>query len=174
MKTTWLKSSFLKASMALSLGLVMPGAQVWAQEHVMDTSKTKVAHVLVSPGELTWADGPPGLPAGAKVAVLSGDPFKAGLFTIRLKFPANYTVQAHWHPADEHVTVLSGTLFVGMGDKFDSKKLKTLSTGAYTLMPQKNNHFAMVKEETIIQLHAMGPFAITYVNPADDPRSKSN
>ena len=128
--------------------------------------------VQVTPSEIQWVDGPPSLPAGAKVAVLSGDPKKAGLFVMRLKLPADYKIMPHSHPADEHVTVLSGAINVTMGDTFDPAKGKALPAGSYALLPARTNHFAFFKEETIIQLNNIGPWDITYANPADDPRKK--
>lgn len=164
------KPSSGKAFLLTLFSILMVNVCVLAQEHATDSAKTKSLHVMVMPAELNWVDAPPGLPAGAKVAVLSGDPSKEGLFSIRLKFPANYIIPAHSHPTDEHVSVLSGTLALGMGDKLDNKKMKSLSAGGYALLPHNMNHYAMAKVETIIQLYGMGPFAITYVNPADDPR----
>jgi quercetin dioxygenase-like cupin family protein len=130
------------------------------------------AHVMVSPGDLQWADAPPSLPAGAKLAVIEGDPSKAGLFTMRLKAPANYRIPAHWHPADEHVTVISGTFYMGMGDKLDVAEGKGLGAGSFAVMPAKTQHFAYTNEEAVIQLHGVGPWGIHYVNAADDPRKK--
>jgi len=130
------------------------------------------AHVMVTPGSLKWTDGPPSLPAGSKAAVIAGDPKNAGLFTMRLKFPADYKIPAHWHPADEHVTVISGTFNMGHGDTFDASKANALPAGSFWVMPAKTNHFGFTKEETVIQLHGMGPWEITYVDPANDPRKK--
>jgi len=135
-------------------------------------SGTQSAHVMVTPGDLKWADGPPSLAAGSKAAVIEGDPKNPGLFTMRLKLPADYKIPPHWHPADEHVTVISGTFNMGMGDKFDASKGNALPVGSFAVMPAKTNHFAFTKEETVIQLHGMGPWGVTYVNPADDPRKK--
>ena len=128
------------------------------------------AEVLVRPSDIKWMDGPPSLPPGAKFAVLSGDPTKDGLFVMRLKFPADYKIPPHSHPADEHVTVISGTLFVSRGDVFDPQKAKEMTEGSYGLLPGKGNHFAFAKTETVVQLNSIGPWGITYVNPADDPR----
>lgn len=128
-------------------------------------------HVMVSPGDLKWADVP-SLPPGAKMAVIEGPPTEAVPFTFRLKFPANYKIPAHSHPAIEHVTVISGTLNLGMGDKLDEAKTKPLSTGSVAIMPPKMNHFGWTKEETIVQVHGIGPWGLTYANPADDPRKK--
>ena len=129
-------------------------------------------HSFINSKDLKWMDGPPGLPAGAKFAVLDGDPSKEGLFTIRAVLPANYKIPAHWHPTTENVTVLEGTLYLGMGEKLDEPKATALTAGGFTALPGKMGHFAFSKEGAVIQIHAMGPFAITYYNPADDPRSK--
>jgi quercetin dioxygenase-like cupin family protein len=135
-------------------------------------SATQSTHVMVTPGDLKWTDGPPSLAAGSKAAVIEGDPKNPGLFTMRLKLPANYKIPPHWHPADEHVTVISGTFNMGLGDTFDESKGNALPVGSFAVMPAKANHFAFTKDETVIQLHGMGPWSITYVNPKDDPRMK--
>jgi quercetin dioxygenase-like cupin family protein len=127
--------------------------------------------VMVAPAEIKWVDAPPALPKGAKAAVLYGDPAKAGLFVMRVKFPANYKIPAHWHPADEIVTVLSGTFFMGHGDKLDTSAGKPLAAGAFVSMPAKMHHFAYTKRETVLQLSTVGPWGITYIDPADDPRT---
>ncbi|MBI4460202.1 MAG: cupin domain-containing protein [Acidobacteria bacterium] len=128
--------------------------------------------VTYSPDNLQWRDGPPSLPAGAKMVVLRGDPAQAGLFTMRLRFPTNYRVQPHWHTADEHVTVISGKLNVGMGVNFDQSLGKALTPGGFLVMPAEMQHFAWTDEETIIQLHGMGPWRVNYVNREDDPRNR--
>ena len=129
------------------------------------------AHMMVIPADLKWADVP-SLPPGAKVSVIEGPLNEAVPFTLRLKLPADYKVPAHWHPAIEHVTVISGTFNMGTGDMLDPSKTKPLSAGSVAIMQPKTNHFAWTKEETIIQVHGVGPWAINYVNPADDPRKK--
>lgn len=130
-------------------------------------------HTATTADELKWGPAPPSLPPGAELAVLSGDPSKAGQpFTMRAKFPDGYKVPPHWHPTDENVTVIQGTINIGMGDKFDESQAKALTAGSYAVMPKRMHHFAFARGETIIQIHGTGPFAITYVNPADDPRRK--
>ena len=142
--------------------LVTPAA--WAQKHD--------SHMLVTtPKDLKWVDVP-SLPPGAKVAVIEGPMNEALPFTVRLKLPADYKVPAHWHPAIEHVTVISGTFNMGTGDKLDQSKTTPLLAGSVAIMQPKTNHFAWTKEETIIQAHGVGPWAVNYVNPADDPRAK--
>jgi quercetin dioxygenase-like cupin family protein len=122
---------------------------------------------------LKWGPAPPVFPPGAKFAVLQGDPSQAALFTVRLEFPAGYTLPPHFHPTDEHVTVISGTFLVGMGDKADFTHALVLPAGAFITAGANQNHFARAKGRTVVQVHAMGPFALTYVNPADDPQKKA-
>ena len=128
-------------------------------------------HMMVTPEELNWTEVG-SLPAGAKVAVIEGPLTEAVPFTFRLKLPANYKIPAHWHPAIEHVTVISGTFHMGVGDKLDTSKTMPLTAGSVAIMQVKTTHFAWTKDETIIQVHGMGPWSINYVNPADDPRKK--
>lgn len=126
-------------------------------------------HRMVLPNDLKWNDVP-SLPPGAKIAVIEGPMSEAVPFTIRLKFPANYRLPAHWHPAVERVTVLSGTFYMGTGDKLDMDKSMAVPTGGLMIMQPKHHHFAWTKDEVIVQLNGTGPWGITYVNPADDPR----
>jgi len=131
------------------------------------------AHVMENPGAAKWGPAPPMLPPGAQIAVLAGDPTKAGAYTVRLKFPANYDIPAHSHPTDENVAVVSGELFLGMSTKLDRKSGSGLGAGGFALMPAHANHFAYTKAETTILLYGQGPVEFKYVNPADDPRTKT-
>jgi quercetin dioxygenase-like cupin family protein len=126
-------------------------------------------------GDIVFGPAPAVFPRGAEMAVLQGDPSVAGeIFTVRLRFPAGYVLPAHWHPTDEHVTVISGTFLVGLGDAFDSKALlPPLHRGDFVTAPAHANHFATVRGRTVVQIHAIGPFRLTYVNPKDDPRHRS-
>jgi len=133
---------------------------------------TSSARAQASAG-LTWGPAPPVFPAGAKMAVLQGDPSKAEIFTVRLDLPAGYTVAPHFHPTDEGLTVISGTFLVGMGDKADFTQAKTMTAGAFGVVSANEHHYARAKGRTIVQVHAMGPFVLTYVNPADDPQKKA-
>ena len=127
------------------------------------------SHILRTAAEIKWGVPPPVLPKGAMLAVVSGDPGKPGPYAVRLKMPAGYRIAPHWHPTDEHVTVLSGTFALGMGDKFDKAALKDLSSGGYGLMPAEMRHFALARTSAIVQVHGTGPFVLNYVDPADDP-----
>ncbi len=119
--------------------------------------------------DLIWKDGPPSLPKGCKIAILEGD-MKEGPFTVRLMFPPNFKVPPHFHPAMEHVTVLEGTLYLGVGEVFDKKKTTAMNPGDFEVMPVQHPHFAYTKGRVIIQAHAVAPWAVTYVNEKDDPR----
>jgi Domain of unknown function (DUF4437) len=130
-------------------------------------------HVLDNPETVNWGPAPPLIPAGAQIAVLSGNPMASGPYSIRLKFPANYAIPAHSHPTDENVVVVSGSLTFGMGDKLakGAADNTTLPVGGYALMPANMNHYAFTTQETTIVLYGQGPVEFKYVNPADDPRN---
>jgi quercetin dioxygenase-like cupin family protein len=128
-------------------------------------------HMAVQPNALKWGPPPPGLPAGAQVAVVSGNPGSDGPYVVRARLPAGYKIAPHTHPTDENVTVLSGAFHVGMGDKFDTKKGETLRAGGFVRAPKAMQHYGWTTSPTVIQVHGMGPFTINYVNPADDPRN---
>jgi anti-sigma factor ChrR (cupin superfamily) len=132
---------------------------------------TGANHVMVNPAELKWADSP-SLPPGAKVSLLEGQADQPIPFTLRLQFPADYELPAHWHPGIEHVTILSGAINMGVGDTLDKTKTTALPTGSIVIMQPTTHHFLWTAEEATVQVHGVGPIAITYVNPADDPRTK--
>jgi quercetin dioxygenase-like cupin family protein len=147
-------------------------AFVWTSATTSTQVSETKAHVMVGASTVTWGPAPASVPAGAQAAVLEGDPAKAGAFTVRLKMPDGYKIAPHYHPADEHVTVLQGTFVMGLGEKFDESAGRDLGVGSFAMMPAGTRHFAWTKGETIIQLHGVGPWGLTYVNPADDPRKK--
>lgn len=156
-----------KIAALILLGIFSIVAQVQSQE-----MKMQGEHIMVMPKDIKWVDAPPGLPPGSKAAVIEGDPGVTGLFTMRAKIPANYKIMPHLHPADEHITVIKGSCYMGIGDKFDKKSAKMMPTGAFAVMKTGTHHYFFTNEECIIQLHGMGPWGITYINPADDPRNK--
>ncbi len=123
--------------------------------------------------EMKWGAAPPVFPKGAQVAVLSGDPFKEGPYVLRLKMPAGYKIAAHKHPHTERITVISGELYFGTGDKLDAKRASKLAPGGFVELPANTNHYAFAKRQTVIQISGEGPFGIEYVNSADDPSKKN-
>jgi hypothetical protein len=149
------------------LGLALLASLVIAQGA---PSQTAPHAVVVVPDQVAWGPAPPGLPAGAKAAVLEGDPKQAGPFTMRLSFPDGSRVAPHFHPGTERVTIIQGTFQLGMGDKFDESALTSLPAGSYVSMKPGTHHFGQAKGTTIVQINGIGPWKLTYVNPADDPR----
>lgn len=131
-----------------------------------------VSHALVVPSSVKFGDAPPSLPPGGKMAVLSGDPTKPGPFVIRAQVPAGYKVPPHWHPTDENLTILSGTVAIGMGDTWDEAKMQTVPTGGLVVLPAEMRHSFLARSAATFQVHGNGPFAVNYVNPADDPSKK--
>ena len=156
----------------LTLALVVPLTTAFAQAKKRGASQTQRTVTVVLPDQMTWGPAPAVLPAGAKLAVLEGDPSKSAAFTMRLLMPDAYQIAPHFHPATEHVTVIGGALMVGMGERFDESQMKTLPTGAFGLIPAGTHHYAKAKGETVLQLHGIGPWRLIYVNKADDPRRK--
>jgi quercetin dioxygenase-like cupin family protein len=129
-------------------------------------SKSKAAKSAT----LHWGPAPPVFPKGARMAVVSGDPGTAGEFVVQLSMPAGYKIPPHFHPTDETVQVKKGTFLVGMGDTFDAKSTKPMKVGDKGTIPAQMHHFAATKGAVIVSVTAMGPFAMTYVNPADNPQ----
>ena len=128
------------------------------------------SHVVVSADGVNWGPASPKLPPGARVAILVGDPSKAGTpYVFRVKLPDGYSVPPHWHPSDENVTVISGVFMLGFGEHFDKASMRALPTGSYVMLPRRLPHYNMYKGETIVQFHGIGPYDIRYVNPGDDP-----
>lgn len=122
--------------------------------------------------DLKWGPAPATFPAGAEMAVVSGDPGQPGPFTIQLSMPDGYKVMPHTHPTDETVTVVDGSLLFGMGKTWDASKLHPIAPKGHQEVKAGMQHFAQAKGKTVIEVSSTGPFAITYVNPADDPSKK--
>jgi len=157
---------------ALGLALLVPLTAASAQTKKRGASQTQRPVTIALPDQMTWGPAPAMLPAGANVAVLEGDPTKSRAFTMRLLMPDGYQIPPHFHPAPEHVTVISGALMVGMGEKFDESQMKTLPAGTFGMIPVGTHHYAKAQGETVLQLHGIGPWRLIYVNKADDPRKK--
>jgi quercetin dioxygenase-like cupin family protein len=147
-------------------GLALGGAPAAAQAPYAGEGS-----MMVTPGELAWADAPSVAP-GAKIAVIEGPLNKAVPFTFRLRLPANAKIAPHTHPAYERVTVLSGTFYFTPGDTYDPAKARALPPGSVAILPAGTPMFGYTKEETVIQLHGVGPWGLNYLNPGDDPRKK--
>jgi quercetin dioxygenase-like cupin family protein len=141
------------------------------EQKAAKAEKTAAENVKAfTPDKVEWGAAPTALPSGAQLGVLEGNPMKAGSYTMRLKMPAGYRIPPHFHLRREHVTVVSGNLKVGMGDKFEEGAMNSFSAGSFAYLEPQTHHFAMADGETVIQLHGVGPWGIQYVNASDDPR----
>lgn len=127
-------------------------------------------HKMMTPQDVAWRPGPPSMPPGAQIAVLYGDPGKEGLFAFRIKVPGNYHIPPHTHPKPEIVTVISGTVRLGMGATGDRDKTQPMPAGSFFAMSTDQAHFVYTDDEVVVQLNSTGPWDVKYLNPKDDPR----
>ena len=155
---------------SLFLLLALSGGALAANPGMPD-AKPAMQHAVTRAADTAWGPAPPMLPAGAQIAVLTGDPGKEGSFTIRLKMPPGYRVPRHWHPTDEAVTLVEGDLTLSMGDATAMAQDETLAPGDFINLPTPMRHEASSKDGAVVQIQSMGPFEITYVDPKDDPRN---
>ena len=119
--------------------------------------------------DIQWGPAPAVFPPGAEFAVMQGDPSKAEEFTVRLRMPSGYRIPPHTHPTVENVTVLTGTFLAGSGPTFVEAAMQPVGRDGFLSIPAEHAHYAMARGQTIVQVHGIGPFALTYVNPADNP-----
>ena len=127
-------------------------------------------HKVFLPKDLKWASAPAALPAGTETVVLYGDPQKPAMFAMRLKMPKGYRIPPHMHAQPEIITVISGSLSLGLGQAADHATVETLPAGSFSSMPKGVAHYVFVTEDSVIQINAIGPWGVEYVNPKDDPR----
>jgi quercetin dioxygenase-like cupin family protein len=152
---------------AFATAIAIAGA-AYSQEK----SAASASHGIVHPNDLKWTP----IIKGCDTAALNGDPSAEGApFVLRLRCAAGTRIPAHWHPTDENVTVLQGTFQVGMGEKFDAAKLEDMSPGNFVSMPKEMRHYALSKTATIVQVNAIGPFKVNWVDPSEvvPPDAKS-
>ena len=114
---------------------------------------------IIQPEALTWAPFT-ALPPGTQIAVLQGDPSKAGPFVVRLKLPAGYEIMTHSHPTDEVITVMSGKLRMAFGDKADASGAQALAPGSLMILPAGAYHHLWSDAESVVEIHSTGPFGI--------------
>ncbi len=120
--------------------------------------------------EIEWKSFP-AFPRAARLAVLVGDPTKAGPYVIRVKLPGGTRMMPHRHPEDRIYTVISGVFYIGLGEQFDEESLSAYSPGSVVVLPGGQAHFHWAKSgEYITQVMAIGPLGLAYIDPRDDPR----
>ena len=136
-------------------------------------SGTLSAQDTATSTSLRWAIAPPLLPPGAMIALVSGDPTRPGQSTIRLSMPDGYRMPPHFHPTDERVEVMQGTLLVGMGDRLDMEQTMAVATGDTIVAPAELHHYTIAKGMTVVSVRFTGPYTITYVHAYQAPRRAS-
>lgn len=162
-----------RAAVAVSACLVVVAAALVAAQHPTGTSGAAgAAPVMFVSSEAKWSPAPSMLPEGAEFTVVEGDPTQSGPFTLQLKMPDGYKVPPHWHPTDERLTLVQGTLAMGMGEKWSDDDMKSMTAGSFVLLPKQHPHYVVAKGTAVVQVQAEGPFDLTYINPSDDPRRK--
>ena len=164
-KLTFCPSGFMRFRSLSTLGLAVVLAGPVTAGQTAPHASTEPATV-VTPFDIKWRP----LRPGAEIAVVSGNPDAAGEpFVMRIRYTGTVRVPPHWHPTDEHITVLSGAFMLGMGERVGESAVTRLGAGAYALAPARMPHFAWSDGDTVVQVHGIGPFAINYVNPSDRP-----
>ena len=145
---------------AVLIGIVVLAMVASSQEKKESTEAHKIVHF----GDLKWTP----IIKGCELAPVAGDMNAEGApFVLRIRCADGAKIPAHWHPTEENVTVLKGTFLVGMGEAFDESKLQAMNVGNFVTVPKEMRHFGMTKGETIVQVHAMGPFKVNWVNPSE-------
>jgi hypothetical protein len=163
------------ALFVLCLMLVM-GIQTFHPALAKSTQKTSseppvVAHTMLEPSDIEWSPSPD-FPKGTQVAILEGDPTRSGPFTLRLKLSRRYKTPAYWSPSIERVTVMSGKVGIGLGSEFNKSEGEVTNDGGFSVIPARTPHYFWAKrKKSVIQIHGMGPWAVHYVSPEDDPRN---
>lgn len=123
-----------------------------------------MAPTIVIAGQEHWNAGT-GMMKGAQVAVLAGNPATSGLYIVRVKVPAGAVFGPHYHNETENVTVVSGTLWVGLGDKVNKAKLVALPAGSFVHVPGKLHHYALTKTPTVLDITGIGPETMMAIKP---------
>jgi quercetin dioxygenase-like cupin family protein len=155
------------------LSLILLPFPAKAQEQRVIVDRGPEQHLIYRPGEIEWRAGPGSFERGAEFFVLEGDPAEPGFFTMHIRMPDGFVIAPHWHPGVERVTVLAGTFHLGHGERVDRQAAERLPAGSHFSLPPGMRHYAITEGETIVQLSSIGPWEITYVNSADDPRSRN-
>ena len=168
-----------RAAIALVIGSLAAGCQPRSEPDSQQQPATEAAeseHFDVLPNDVRWLIPPPQaafFPEGVQMALLEGgSPLDKGSFTFRLRFPPGSRLMPHTHPATEKITVISGTLHQGMGRVFDQNATVAIPAGGFVYRAPGIAHYVWFDEETVLQFHGTGPFGLTYLDPADDPRNK--
>ena len=121
--------------------------------------------IQLKPDEIKWMDAPPPLPTGSKIAILEGSPKLESIFTIRVMLPPYFKIAAHTHPKDERVTVISGSVYIGFGDKIDTTNANKFTEGCYYLNPVDSHHYVFTQSVgCVLQISGTGPWGLNYLD----------
>lgn len=150
----------LVLSTFLAVGLLNSSASLANNEYADEPTP----YPMFTPSNIKWIDAPTIMPAGVKTAILIGNSDKKGEFVIRRHFPANYELPAHKTNATEYLTVISGTLQLGVGDKLNKQASRALPAGSFVVLPKGMHVYAWTKEATVIQISGHGPMHIKFLN----------
>jgi quercetin dioxygenase-like cupin family protein len=161
-------------AMSTSASGTQAGSEVRAPTAREEHERASEPPVMLGQDAMTWGPAPDAFPAGLQLCVLHGDPGAAGaMFSVRLKASQRFLFAPHSHPHDEHITVVSGRFELGNGATADHGSTRILEPGDYAFLPKEQFHYGWAAaDETVLQVQAIGPFAITYARPEDDPRSQ--
>lgn len=161
----------MKRNLCVVLMLLLAG--MWATKQFKHSGVMAAEKNAFAPSDVPYGPAPGFVPPGAQLAVLEGNPVaESGDYTLRLKMPDGYRIAPHWHPKRENVTVISGTLKVGMGDRFDENSMMGFPAGSFAYLDPDMHHYVMASGEVVVQVHGTAPMQFNYVNPGDDPRRK--
>src|SRR5262245_2257609 len=131
-----------------------------------------MAQASAEPASLKWFVATL-LPLGARLAVVSGDPYRPGRTTLEVAMPDGYRLPPHYHPSYGHVIVREGAILAGMGDVLDPKHTRTLATGDSATAPAGMHHYSIAQGRTVLAVTFEGPYTITYVRAEDAPRART-
>ena len=161
----------MKVFKAVVVSITLAAVSFWCYSAWADSHAQKPAFISAKASQIKWKDAPSVAP-GAKMAVLEGDPKAAAPFTFRVVLPPNSKIGVHTHPTFERVTIISGSLYFAVGDKFDAAKAEEYKPGDAFMVPPGMPMYAFTKKETVLQVHGTGPWGIDFLNPADAPKRK--
>jgi hypothetical protein len=162
----------MKRNLCLILAI---SAAIWwvSQSNLNGAMAAATEKHAFTPDAVEYGPAPSFVAPGAQLAVLEGNPLAtSGDYTIRLKMPDGYRVAPHWHPKRENVTVISGTLKFGMGDRFDESSMTSFPAGSFAYLDPDMHHYVMASGDVVVQIHGMAPVQFNYINSEDDPSRK--
>jgi quercetin dioxygenase-like cupin family protein len=108
-----------------------------------------------TPADIKWVRNAAGT---NETAILFGDPTKPGPYVMRLRWLPGNMSRPHFHEHDRFFVVISGTWWLGTGERFDPDSTVPVPAGTYVIHRAGRVHYDGAKdEETVIQVWGMGP-----------------